>query len=472
MVKQEDRAPSLYYRGGTGSSLLRSTPFRLALTFAFLFVLAFILSGAIVYQLMSADLAQRLDESIKETYSVVAATYAESDLEDLVATVDSHAALSTKKEQLFSLTGPAGNHLAGNFTAADLPDGFSMFEATMPGVPADTVYRAWSGSVGGNSLTVAFSLSETEELESIVLMSFGWGTLIITGLAVAGGALLASRVQRRLDGIAATMVDVSHGRLDARIPLVGNGDDIDGVSAQVNAALDRLSALVEGMKQVSANIAHDLKTPLNRLQMILEAAADKTALGEAVSDDLADARAEGLQINETFDALLRIAQIEAGARKARFIDLDVNGVVESIAEIYADVAEDDGKSLTAKIFQGAQCQIQGDWELLTQMFANLVENALRHCPAGTVIELSVTRQDDRIVAKVGDDGPGIPIEEREKVFQRLYRLDNSRSTPGSGLGLSLVRAIADLHGASIALEDRHPGLAVVVSFPAAKSSAG
>ncbi len=301
-------------------------------------------------------------------------------------------------------------------------------------------------------------------------MSFGWGTLIITGLAVAGGALLASRVQRRLDGIAATMVDVSHGRLDARIPLIGNGDDIDEVSAQVNAALDRLSSLVDGMKQVSANIAHDLKTPLNRLQMILEAAADKTAAGEAVSDDLADARAEGLQINETFDALLRIAQIEAGARKARFIDLDVNGVVEAIAEIYAEVAEDDGKSLSAKIFQGKECRIHGDWELLTQMFANLVENALRHCPPGTAIELSVTRQDDRILATVADDGPGIPAEERERVFQRLYRLDNSRSTPGSGLGLSLVRAIADLHGASIVLEDRHPGLAVVVSFPRVRSS--
>lgn len=451
-------------------SLLRSTPFRLALTFAFLFVLAFILSGAIVYQLMSADLAERLDESIKETYSVVVVTYAENDLEDLVSTVDSHAALSPKKEQLFSLTGPDGNHLAGNFTAADLPDGFSMFAATLPGVPADTMYRAYSGSVGGNNLTVAFSLSETEELETIVLMSFGWATLIITGLAVAGGALLASRVQRRLDGIAATMVDVSHGRLDARIPLIGSGDDIDGVSAQVNAALDRLSALVDGMKQVSANIAHDLKTPLNRLQMILEGAADKTTLGQDVSDDLAEARAEGLQINETFDALLRIAQIEAGARKARFIDLDVNGVIETIAEVYADVAEDDGKSLLAKVLPSTECQIHGDWELLTQMFANLVENALRHCPTGTTIELSVTRQEDRILAKVSDDGPGIAPEEREKVFQRLYRLDNSRTTPGSGLGLSLVRAVADLHAASISLEDNHPGLVVVVSFPRAKSS--
>jgi signal transduction histidine kinase len=452
---------------GTWARLLRSTPFRLALTFAFLFMLAFVLAGAIVYQMMSADLAEQLDETIKETYSVVAATYTDDDIRELVETVQNHSARSLKKEQLFSLTDTAGNRLAGNFTAAGLPDGFSMFGTEMPGLPPDTDYRAYTGTVGGNNLTVAFSLSETEELETIMLMSFGWATLIITGLAVAGGALLASRVQLRLDGIAATMVDVSHGRLDTRIPLTGNGDDIDVVSSQVNAALDRLSGLVDGMKQVSANIAHDLKTPLNRLQMILEGAADRAARDQDVSGDLADARAEGHQINETFDALLRIAQIEAGARKARFTDVDPGEILQTIAEIYTDVAEDDGKCLSSPEPQETADRIHGDRELLTQMFANLVENALRHCPPGTTIKLSVARRGDRVLAAVADNGPGIPADEREKVFQRLYRLDHSRSTPGSGLGLSLVRAIADLHGASIALEDARPGLAVVVSFPLA-----
>lgn len=451
----------------TWSRLLRSTPFRLALTFAFLFVLAFVLSGAIVYRMMSADLAERLDDTIKETYAVVAATYADKDLKELVETVGSHSMRSVKKEQLFSLTDAAGNRLAGNFTAAGLPDGFSMFDTEMPGVPPGAEYRAYSGSIGGNALTVAFSLSETEELERIVLMSFGWGTLIVTGLAVAGGALLASRVQRRLDGIAATMVDVSHGRLDTRIPLTGKGDDIDIVSTQVNAALDRLSALVEGMKQVSANIAHDLKTPLNRLQMILDSASERNLSGQKIAAELAEAHAESLQINWTFDALLRIAQIEAGARKARFTDVDLGEVLQTIAEIYADVAEDDGKSLSLAQLPETTDRIHGDRELLTQMFANLVENALRHCPPGTSIKLSVTRQGERVVASVADNGPGIPPEEREKVFQRLYRLDHSRSTPGSGLGLSLVRAIADLHGASITLDDCRPGLAVVVGFPLA-----
>jgi signal transduction histidine kinase len=278
--------------------------------------------------------------------------------------------------------------------------------------------------------------------------------------------VLASRVQRRLDGIASTMVDVSHGRLDARIPLIGSGDDIDAVSAQVNAALERLSALVDGMREVSANIAHDLKTPLNRLQMILEQAADKTASGEDVSTELTDARAESQQINSTFDALLRIAQIEAGARKARFVDLDVGPVVETIGEVYADVAEDDGKSLSIGIIPDTKWYVHGDRDLLMQMLANLVENALSHCPPGTAIELSVTRRGSHVLVHVRDDGPGIPAEEREKVFRRLYRLDRSRTTPGSGLGLSLVKAVADLHGAAIVLEDRSPGLGVTVSFPA------
>lgn len=453
------------------ASLFRSTPFRLALTFALLFVLAFVLSGVVVYRMMSADLSDRLDQTIKETYSVVAATYADEDREDLIATVESHARLSQAKEQLFSLADVSGKHLAGNFVAMSLPEGFSTLAEGTEGIPAETSYRAYSGSVGGNKLTVALSFSATAKLEAIVLMGFGWATLLITGLAVAGGAFLASRVQRRLDGIAATMVDVSHGKLGTRIPLIGSGDDIDVVSGQVNAALDRLTALVEGMKQVSANIAHDLKTPLNRLQMILEAAAEKTASGQDISEDLAEARAESLQINETFDALLRIAQIEAGARKARFTNLDLEEVVKTIAEVYADVAEDDGKSLSVTLVQGRGAPIHGDWGLLTQLFANLVENALRHCPPGTEIALALAERDNRIVATVSDNGPGIPAEERERVFQRLYRLDSSRSTPGSGLGLSLVRAIADLHGASITLEDCRPGLAVIVSFPLSGSPA-
>lgn len=446
-------------------SLLRSTPFRLALSFAALVILAFLLSGGIVYQTMSANLSRRLDDSVRQAYSMIATTYAESDVDDLIVAVNSHANGSSSNDQLISLTGPQGESLAGNLSAVDLPLGFTTIPEGTPGFPDTAPYRAYSGKVGSTDLTVAQSFTETEELEGLLLASFAWAAIIVAGLAIAGGAYLASRVQRRLDAIGDTLVAVSQGKLGSRIPQLGRDDDIDAVSSQINAALDQLASLVEGMRQVSSDIAHDLKTPLNRLHMILDSAAARADKHENILADLDDARAESTQINETFDALLRIAQIEAGARKARFVPLDLAELVASVAEIYVEVAKDDGKTLTIVENRVDGSAITGDRELLTQLFANLIENAIRHTPAGTRIEISVTRQAAGLVAEVRDNGPGIPMHEHEKVFQRLYRLDKSRSTPGTGLGLSLVKAIADLHSATVSMRPRNPGVAAVVVFP-------
>lgn len=467
--------------------LLRSTPFRLALTFTSLFIVGFLLAGAAIYELMRADLSERLDESVSQTYSVVSQTYSDHDLDDLISSIDSHVKLSPSSEQLFSLTDAGGGHVAGNFNAKGISEGFSDLRDGAFGIPSDTHYRAFSGAVGDNILTVAFSYGETEELQTILLTGFGWATVVVTGLAIIGGALLAIRAQRRLDTIAATMDDVSHGRMDARIPLIGNGDDIDRVSEQVNAALDRLSALVRSVRQVSTDIAHELKTPLNRLQLILEAASARQS-GE-VQSQIEEAQNEVSQINETFEALLRIAQIEAGARKARFSTLDLNAVVRNIAEIYTDVAGDGNRQLSVEPstppahlqhmqkykarehFRASEKSensltiVFGDWELLTQLFANLVENAIRHTAVGSRITLRVRREGTEVVAVVADSGPGIPIEEHDKVFQRLYRMDKSRTTPGTGLGLSLVKAVADLHGAVVELGDNQPGLRVTIRFP-------
>jgi len=442
--------------------LASSTPFRLALVFALVLVLAFLLSGVAVYETMRRDLARRLDEAVGETYSVVAQTYGEGDLEDLVAMVDGHTRLGGK-EQLFSLLDAGGRRLAGNFDATGMPAGFSNLREGSAGIPPETSFRAFSGRVGDNTLTVAFSHAGTDELEMIVLAGFGWATVVVVGLAIAGGALLATRVQHRLDAIAATMEAVSHGAMDARIPLIGNGDDIDGVSGQINAALDRLSALVHSVRQVGSDIAHELKTPLNRLQLVLE---DAAATGGAGSNGSAieDAQGEIRRINETFEALLRIAQIEAGGRKARFAPLDLDDVLRNIAEIYVDVAADEGRLLAAGP-PTTRATILGDWELLTQMFANLVENAIRHTPRGTRIAMGLRREGTAVLAVVADDGPGIPAGERDKVFQRLYRMDKSRATPGTGLGLTLVKAVAELHGATVGLEDNGPGLRVAVRFP-------
>jgi len=453
------------------SSLFRSTPFRLALGFGTLFVCAFLAMGLIAYQLMRAELSRGLDNSAREIWEVVAATNADGDLEDIVGAVDNYARLSNGQDRIFVLLDPAGNRLAGNFSKPPVESGLSILSAEEAGLSGEGSYRVVSGKVGDNWLSVGLSLAETDRLASIALKSMGWALAIVILTAFALSAFLAARISRRLDSIADTMDDVSNGKLSSRIPLIGNGDDIDAVSRQVNTALERLAALVEGMRQVSTDIAHDLKTPLNRLQMVLETAAGKIERGEPASGDVAEARAEGHQINETFEALLRIAQIEAGARKARFAAIDLTGVVSSIGEIYADVAEDDGKTLTVSA-AGGDCWVTGDRELLIQMFANLVENAIRHCPGGTSITVSLARIGGRLIAEVCDNGPGIPPNERENVFRRLYRLDKSRTTSGTGLGLSLARAIADLHGASITLDDNKPGVKVAVSFPVIQNTIG
>lgn len=444
--------------------LAGSTSFRLALAFAALFVLAFILSGAVVYRTMSHSIADRLDDNVRNTFAALAATYGTNDLEDLVSSVDSYAALSREQAQAFGLFDKAGGHLAGNIQTGGPQAGFATRSSADLGLKGDDDYRVLTGDVDGNVLVVASSVDESESLKEIVLTGFGWATFIAAIIAVAGGALLAARLQRRLDAIGSTMDAVSHGELAARIPLMGSGDDIDTVSSQVNAALGRLAGLVEGMRQVSADIAHDLKTPLNRLHIILENMSAKVK-GAETESDLAEAQAEIEHINATFDALLRIAQIEAGARKARFTQVDLNELIGNIAEVYEGVAADEDRSLTVALGK-RPAMISGDADLLTQLFANLVENALRHGPPGTAVSINInTAPNGKPEVEVRDTGPGIPASERDNVFRRLYRMDKSRKTPGSGLGLSLVKAIADLHDATVTLDDAKPGLRAQVRFP-------
>jgi signal transduction histidine kinase len=433
--------------------------------FGLLFVLAFLLSGFVTYHLLKLELSTALDASVEEIYSVVRSSYAPNDIEDLTTTINTYASLNKASDRVFSLTDASNRHIAGNFTAPPLVDGLSTVRATDIGILGEGSFRIRSGMVGTDRLVVGQSFAETDRLETIAFMSFGWATVLIVTLAIGGGLWLASRAQRRLDGIARTMVEVSHGDLTSRIPLQGNGDDIDVVSGQINRAIDRLSGLVEGMRQVSSDIAHDLKTPLNRLKMIIEDALSRDERGLPVANSLIEARLESDQINATFEALLRISQIEAGARKERFRPVDLVRIMSSVAEIYAGVAEDNDQSLEFVTRLGQSPRVVGDSELLTQLLVNLVENAINHCPAGTRIVMSLSDQEHSLCASVADDGPGIPETERTLVFRRLYRLDKSRTTPGNGLGLSLVKAIADLHSASIKMTDNEPGLRVAIEFP-------
>jgi signal transduction histidine kinase len=444
--------------------LFRSTPFRITVILGTAFFFAVLLAGLIAYSLIENELAQRMDQTITDTFKVIGQDFGDSDQADLVETVQSHAAATLSHDKVYGLADTSGKLLAGNVTVMPAGEGWLSVGSNMLGVTGDDArYRLFVGTIGSNRLLVGQSFVENTEIARLTLTSIAWASVAILLLVIATGTIVAVRAQRRIDGIGVTMAAVGQGELKARIPVSGRSDDIDRLASQVNAALDRLEALVAGMREVSINIAHDLKTPLNRLAIMLEA-AEREADGGSVGSALTQAQVELQRISATFDALLRIAQIETGARRARFVPTDLGAVLDRIANAYVDVAEERGQSLAVQKPVEVP-RIDGDAELLTQLCANLVENAMRHTRSGTHIRLGAASAGDRLLLTCADNGPGIVEEERSKVFQRLYRIDKSRSTPGSGLGLSLVKAIADLHGAEVTLGDNAPGLVVTLSFP-------
>jgi signal transduction histidine kinase len=325
--------------------------------------------------------------------------------------------------------------------------------------------RVLTSSIDGDGrVAVAADREDIEEVQGAVLEGFASALGAVIVLGVGGGIALSLAFLKRVETIRRTADAISAGDFSRRVPIRGTGDDLDRLSQTLNQMLERIAELMESLQQVAADIAHDLKTPLTRLRHRLDLArSDPRALSPEGS--LVETAVESIDsILATFDALLRIAQIEARTRRSGFREFDLSEVFATVVDAFAPSAEEAGKSLVGRIAPGIR--IAGDRELLTQMLANLAENAIRHTPAGTRIEVSLAREGGGLVAAVSDNGPGVPEGERERIFRRLHRLEQSRSTPGSGLGLSLVRAVADLHGISLEVSDAHPGLRIRMKFPA------
>ena len=439
----------------------------MALTYAVLCMVSVFLAGATASQLMKWQLFSHRDREIHRVYAVIAGTYSGGGTADLVSTLDAYIQETLGHSWLFVAIGPGGKVLGGNVHALSLeiPEGWSSVDGERLGLNQGTLYRLYSGIVHGNvRLVVGMKFRQLGYLGSLVQTSFEWAFVVAVVLAIVGGSLIAHRMQRRFDAVRETMDRVSRGELAARVPLSGRNDDIERLSEDLNSALDRLVDSVESMQQVSADIAHDLKTPLSRLKLTVAEALDKQERSLSVAEDLKSAAAEVDQINRTFDALLRIAQIEAGARKASFKPVDLGGMLALLDEIYGEVAQDAGQSFSVALPPGGEANVLGDRELLMQMFANLIENSIRHCPAGSTIRCSATIYNDTVWVAVTDNGPGIPEREHERVLRRFYRLEKSRTSSGTGLGLSLVKAVADLHGAELRLDSVYPGLMVTAIF--------
>jgi signal transduction histidine kinase len=283
-------------------------------------------------------------------------------------------------------------------------------------------------------------------------------------LALAFGLFMARGLQNRLRRVSEAAEQVMHGDLARRLPLAGSADEFDRLAGTVNTLLERQEALIEGMRQVTVDVAHDLRGPLSRLRQKLEAALARARDPNADAAAFEAALTELDTVLATFTGLLRIAQLEAGPplppQEAPVVEL--SALVTTLAEAYAVVAEEAGKRLDVQV--APDQRLHGDAALLRQMLANLIDNALTH--GGQAVRVALRAGP---VLEVADDGPGVPPEERARVLRRFYRLDRSRGTPGSGLGLALVAAVAKLHGAAPVLSDAAPGLCVTVDLSGAKA---
>ena len=295
-----------------------------------------------------------------------------------------------------------------------------------------------------------------------ILHAFAWVALGTCAFAMLAGLFLGRRFMARVDAITQTCERVISGNLNERIPLRGRGDEWDRLARAINEMLDRISSLLENLQQVSSDVAHDLRTPLTRLRNRLETAREKSTGVVEYSTAINSALEDTDRLLSLFSALLRISQIEAGTRVQSFAPVALSDLLESLFQLYLPVAEDCGHFLARELQAGLT--LRGDQELLTQLFSNLIENALRHTPAGTHIRLALASVNGEYIASVIDDGPGVPAEDLGKVTRRFYRGSSSRSSEGHGLGLSLVAAIAQLHAAKLQLADAAPGLRVDLIF--------
>lgn len=425
----------------------------------------------IVYWITLAALDQQLSESVEREADVLAELYNSRGSESTIRAIQLRIADLRAPRRYYLLQAATGERLAGNLPPIKPVEGEMVLPASSlikerdpksgsAVADAHPVVAVGRRLANGEFLVVGENQYRAVKAREAILRAFGWGTLITVLLAAGGGAALGVGFLRRIEAINRTTRSIMEGDLSQRVPTRGGEDEMDQLAINLNAMLDRIQGLMDSVKQVSDDIAHDLRTPLSRLRHRLEATRAK--LGPDGKRDIEQSISELDAILETFSALLRIAQIESGARRAAFSNVSLGRILSTVFEAYAAVAEDRGQELEFDVPR--DFSISGDRELLTQMVANLVENAISHCPAGARISVSLGEDTGAPVLSITDTGPGIPPAEREKVFRRFYRLETSRTTPGSGLGLALVKAVADLHGASVELSDNRPGLRVSIRF--------
>jgi signal transduction histidine kinase len=476
--------------------LLRTTAFQLTLVYLIVFSLfAAFLLGYFAFntrRLINEQIATIVDTELQ----LLRAQYNQAGIGRLGRSIDVRS--RRPGSSLYLVTTPTGEGIAGNVGSLEpgVLESEGWFETAYRRLeePESAEHNALVQVLrlpGGFRVLVGRDLDERERMLHIVALAGRWSVAIVIVLGIAGGVFVSWRVLKRVDAMTGTTQTIMAGDLSGRLSVIGSGDEFDRLAVNLNGMLERIESLMRGLKEVTDNVAHDLKTPLTRLRNRCEAAlrsANSEAEFRRVLEDTIE-ESEGLI--RTFDALLMIARAESGEVREGMAEFDVAEVARDVSELYEPLAEDNGLTLEVNAKQHAA--VKGNRELVSQALANLVDNAIKYAapapPPGRVgvplpplseevraaavngarssILVTADTEQDRIVLTVSDHGPGIPSADRSRVVDRFVRLERSRSLPGSGLGLSLVSAVARLHGGELKLEDNAPGLRARISLPRA-----
>ncbi|KAA0971287.1 HAMP domain-containing protein [Aureimonas fodinaquatilis] len=453
---------------------MRMTSVRLSAIFLALFAIFAIVLVVYVTATASGILQQQSRVVISDEIRELGGVYGRSGIVGLVRSIDQRA--RQPGASLYLVTDATGRILAGNVQSLDFgvidksgyiskPFGYERFAED----PADRYHEAVAEVIAlpnGMRVLVGRDVTDQDRIRQVVRDALVLALGLMGAGALFAWLLVGRRALHRLDLMSRSSRRILAGDLSERLPVTGAGDEFDRLSENMNTLLARVSLLQEGLRQVSDNIAHDLKTPLTRLRNRAEAALADHSEGADPRAALEGAMAEADQMIRTFDALLMISRVEAGSHPVEKTMVDLTQIASDVVELYEPVAEDAGATIVLGAPEPVRALVSR--ELIAQTFSNLIDNALKHGSAeldNARVQVTVEKDGGLCRLAVSDNGPGIPVEERERVLERFYRLDKSRTLPGSGLGLSLVQAIARLHGGRLLVEDAQPGLKIVLEFP-------
>lgn len=452
------------------TKLFKSSTFRLALVYMALFSVSVLLLLGFIYWSTAGYMVRQTETTIEAEITGLVEQYDLSGLPGLRKLINERLAHRGNGTSVYLLTDPKFKPILGNLAKwpqqTPSEQGWVSFH-TGTGSPEDSLQHKTLARVfhlqGGFHLLVGRDVHDLQDIQALIREALFWGLLITIVLALAGGAMMSKTMMHRIEIINTTCHQIMAGDLTQRIPLTGGDDDFDRLVDTLNRMLEQIEELMHGVKQVTNNIAHDLRTPLARLRRRLDMLRGNGMSIERHEELLDQAIGEADGLLTTFKALLRISEVESGSRLIGFQQVEMTALLQDLVELYAPLSEEKGQSFSADVARSRP--VQGDRDLLFQAFANILDNAIKYTPPSGHIELKLRDSADRLEIAFLDTGPGIPPEAREQVFERFYRLETSRSSPGNGLGLSLVDAIVKLHHGRIDLADNEPGLSLTIDLP-------